>query len=91
MQSLGELNEKFEGLFTETVIIGNEPSLTSDSGFGEQWGWESTLDNISNGRRDKWDYYFNMNVVELLNTLSYYKAKEDLIKMRLQKQKLRGK
>ena len=36
-----------------------------------------TLDNLSNGCPEKWEYYYNMKLIEFLNLLLYYRDKED--------------
>jgi hypothetical protein len=32
---------------------------------------------MANNDRTKWDFYFDMNVIEFLNTASFYKDKSD--------------
>jgi hypothetical protein len=32
---------------------------------------------LSNGRREMWDYFIDMEVVPFLNTIAFYKAKQD--------------
>ena len=49
-----------------------------------------TLDNLSNGRRDKWDYFYDMKIREFLHTLSYYKAKQTEHELQVYKQKLKA-
>ncbi len=34
------------------------------------------LDNLSNNRREQWDYFLNMGVIEFLNELAYRKEKD---------------
>ena len=34
------------------------------------------LDNLSNHDRTKWDFFFEMGAVELLNTIAFYKDKQ---------------
>jgi len=33
------------------------------------------VNDLSNNDRTKWDYFFKMNVIELLNTVTFYKDK----------------
>jgi hypothetical protein len=39
--------------------------------------WYVTLDNLSNGCPEKWEYYYDMKLIEFLNLLLYYKDKEE--------------
>ena len=48
-----------------------------------------TLDNISNARPETWPYYYDMGVIEFLNLLSYYKAKQKQINAEVELNKLR--
>ena len=57
----------------EDVEEGNSPQ------FVKHWGWYYTLDNLSNNDRSKWDYLLDLNVIAFLNTLAYYKDKQDYI------------
>ena len=40
-----------------------------------KYGWLYTVDNLTNGRPELWEFYFNMNIIEFLNRLAYQKAK----------------
>ena len=55
-------------------------------GFVKHWGWYYTLDNLSNNDRTKWEYFLEMNVIEFLNSLSYFKDKQNYIKEQLDQQ-----
>lgn len=44
--------------------------------FVERFSWHIVLDNLSNNRREQWDYFLNMGVIEFLNELSYRKEKD---------------
>lgn len=35
------------------------------------------LDNLSNNDRTKWDFFLGMYLPEFLNTLAFYKAKQE--------------
>ena len=35
------------------------------------------MNNMANNDRQKWDYYFDMNVIEFLNTVTHHKDKTD--------------
>ena len=32
---------------------------------------------MANDRRELWDYFFDMNIIEFLNTVAFYKDKND--------------
>lgn len=80
LQSLQQLNRSYGGLFESEIetddsgSTGNENGTTSD--YYERCEWFIILDYLSNHDRTKWDYYLNMNVIAFLNTLSFYKMKE---------------
>jgi hypothetical protein len=46
---------------------------TPKDGFASRYGWLQAVNNLSNNQRDKWEYYFQMSVVEFLNTLAFFK------------------
>lgn len=77
--------------------LANYPKLF-DNGLGEgeqadgetftgHWGWVVALDNITNGDRSKWDYYFEMGAVDFLNYLSFVKDKQENLKEMYEKEK----
>ena len=35
----------------------------------------NSVDELTNGRGELWDFYFKMSVIEFLNRLAFYKAK----------------
>jgi len=74
------------GLKDETS---NEDSGEGSPEFVRHWGWYYTLDSLSNNDRSKWDYYLDMNVVAFLNTLAYFKDKQDYI-AEAQKKQING-
>jgi hypothetical protein len=45
---------------------------------------------MSNNDRQKWDYYFNLNVIELLNTVSFMKDKGESDKAEIERMKRNG-
>jgi len=65
---------------THPTLFGNNSEGTTTEGdkavtFLSEYGWLNTIDNLTNGRPEKWDFYFNMNIIELLNRLDFHKAK----------------
>ena len=59
---------------------GNENDKESKQGdsFAKRWGWWSLIDNLSNSRADKWNYFIEMNVIEVLNMCCYFKEKQEM-------------
>jgi len=45
---------------------------------------------MANNDRSKWDYFFNLNVIELLNTVSFMKDKGEHDKSELERIKRNG-
>jgi hypothetical protein len=43
------------------------------------------MDSLSNNSRKDWDYFFIMPIKELLNTLSFYKNKQQIERAQLEK------
>ena len=35
------------------------------------------IDKMADGKREMWDYYFDLNIIEFLNTVAFYKDKTD--------------
>jgi hypothetical protein len=87
-KQLSEIIERYKRLFGQGD---NETEQESTKGtkptFVEYWGWYYTLDNISGNDRTKWEYFLNMNVIEFLNTLAYYKDKQGYIEEQLEQQR----
>lgn len=74
MQGLDRINGKYPRLFNRQDESDDEPSRYSE------WGWYIVLDGLSNSDRTKWDYFLNMKVIEFLNTLAFYKDKQDQLR-----------
>ena len=83
MESLGKLNQSYSGLFEIEDSREDDGSRRNTSGgnegFSERWGWWITLDNLSNGCFEKWEYYETMNVIQFLNTCAYVKDKQKML------------
>jgi hypothetical protein len=65
----------------------NEDSSEGSPEFVKHWGWYYTLDSLSNNDRTKWDFFLDMNVVAFLNTLAYFKDKQEYIAESQKKQR----
>jgi hypothetical protein len=66
---------------------GGEEQSSSGRTFEEKWGWIATINNMSNNDRSKWDFYFDLNVIEFLNTVVFFKDKSEEDKRLWQKVK----
>lgn len=89
MQSLQSLNGRFSGLFTSETESDEEGDGRTDSGFS-RWGWMITLDNIADGDPSKYPYFYELNVIEFLTTISYKKAKIEEEKRLIEIQRLKN-
>ena len=57
---------------------GRNESREEGTNFSKRWGWWTLLDNLTNSRADKWQYFLDMNVIEALNICCYFKDKQDM-------------
>jgi len=48
------------------------------------------IHNLSNNDRTKWDFFFEMNVIEFLNTVCFYVDKADVERAEFDKLKRHG-
>ena len=78
---MGRFNQSYPSLFGENKqeSAGEYTERVEKNGFAQQYSWHLMLDNVSNHRRELWDYYLEMNVVVFFNTLVFYKDKQDYI------------
>jgi len=70
LQVLQDISRQYSNLF------GGGSGQTTQGGkisFREKWGWIATINDMAGNDRTKWDYFFKMNVIELLNATSFYK------------------
>lgn len=89
-EELYRLNEGYSGLRGKKQQGSDEGVGENDEeSFSEFWGWQLVLDNLSNHDRTKWDFFLNMDVVEFLNTVSFYKDKQKW-EHEIQKQQMRN-
>ena len=74
---------KYAGLFgggTEGDV-GEDEEPEGYTAKYEQWSWYVVLDSLSNSDRTKWNYFLHeMNVIEFLNTLAFYKDRQNYLK-----------
>ena len=70
---LHRLVEKYRGLFNAN----GEGTTSKGNGAADQfintYGWLYSIHGLTNGRRELWDFYLNMNVIELFNTMTFFK------------------
>lgn len=53
----------------------NDRTTGDDNWFHKQWGWIVLVNTLANNDRTKWEDILSMQVVEFLNTISFYKDK----------------
>jgi hypothetical protein len=87
LRVLQDINRQYSNLFDSG---GGEGSEGSGGSFRDKWGWIATINDMSNNDRQKWDYYFNLNVIELLNTVSFMKDKGESDKAEIERMKRNG-
>ena len=83
LQFFNELIGSYGRLFNKGAEQGDEEDKENHvklNTFQDVWGWQNTLDELANGKRRDWDYFIEMNVIEFLNTLSFYKDKQQHLK-----------
>ena len=87
MQCYESITKQYDGIFRprvdETEEGTGQPDEQVEERFEDYYGWLLTLDAMSNNDRTKWDYFGNMKVIEFLNTLTYYKVKQDWMNEKL--------
>jgi hypothetical protein len=76
LDHLSRINSNYERLWQQPTRKSAGNSKAGGGGL-EAWGWYVTLDNLSNGCPEKWEYYYDMKLIEFLNLLLYYKDKEE--------------
>jgi hypothetical protein len=85
LQVLQGISRQYPNLFG---IGSNEPieenSTNSGQTFESKWGWIVAINNLANNDRSKWSYYEDMNIIEFLNTLVFYKDKSEDDKLKWQ-------
>ena len=86
---MSTLNQQYRGLFDSDAIEDEEEVRRGQGGLSKQYGWLVALDNLSQSRPETWPYYYEMGVIEFLNLLSYYKAKQRQINAQREFDKLR--
>jgi len=86
LETLERLNAAYPSLFSKSD--GDEGERTG--GFVEEWGWFVTLDNLTDSDFTKWDTVTEWGVVRFLNTLTYFKQKQDYVEQQRQQAMLRN-
>ncbi len=84
MRVLQDVNRQYANLYGGTD---GEPTQGSEATFHGKWGWIATINDMANNDRTKWDYFFKMNVIEFLNTTSFYKDKGEDDKRKIENYK----
>ncbi len=85
MQVLQGISRQYPNLFgIGSGESGGESPTNSGQTFETKWGWIVAINNLSNNDRSKWSYYEDMNIIEFLNTLVFYKDKSEDDKLKWQ-------
>ena len=74
MQILRGIGAQYSNLFDG----GNSENGTDDTNFHTKWGWIATINAMANNDRTKWDFFFDMNVIEFLNTVAFFKDHNEM-------------
>jgi len=72
---LGKLRKEYTSLFGDAGEASETSGGERVETFITKYGWLNAVDNLTNGRPELWDYYFDMNIIEFLNRLAFHKAK----------------
>jgi hypothetical protein len=72
---LSQVRNAYSSLFGDSSERAETQSGANVSTFQSKYGWLYTVDNLTNGRPELWEFYFEMNIVEFLNRLAYQKAR----------------
>jgi len=82
LQVLRGIGKQYPNLFER----GSEGSTEeSGGGFWEKYGMIAVINQMANNDRSKWDYYFDMNVTEFLNTIAFHKDRNEHERAELEK------
>lgn len=57
-------------------IVGKYPNLFKGgqgepNAFVKKWGWITTINSLAGGDKTKWDYFYEMNVIQFLNLVCF--------------------
>lgn len=82
MQVLRGIGKQYPNLFER----GSEGGTgESGGGFWEKYGIIAIINQMANNDRSKWDYYFDMNVIEFLNTIAFHKDRAEQERIELER------
>jgi hypothetical protein len=70
---LSKIRKEYSGLFDEGRATDEGTGRKGIEPFIKEFGWLYSVHNLTNGRRELWSFYLDMNVIELLNTMSFFK------------------
>jgi hypothetical protein len=77
LQVLSGINRSYPVLFGIRIDESSEDGSGEVSDFYSKWGWVAIINDMSNNDATKWNYFFKMNVTEFLNTVVFYKDKNE--------------
>jgi hypothetical protein len=73
LQILRGIGSSYPNLFGE----GGEGDSGTVGSFYTKYGWVALINSMANDDRSKWDYFFDLSVIEFLNTVCFYKDKAE--------------
>lgn len=88
LQTFREINTKYPRLFgkgDESDEQGDASNGKRKKTFLEHWGWFVTINNMANNDRQKWDYFFEMNIINFLNSVCFYIDKQNFENERIKR------
>jgi hypothetical protein len=74
LQVLRGIGQQYPNLFSG----GGEEGIEGSGGtFYTKYGWIALINTMANNDRSKWDYFFEMNIIEFLNAVCFSKDKAE--------------
>jgi len=70
------IRKSYVGIFGEGTGEDKDTEGERVSTFESKYGWLDTVNNLSNNDATKWSYFFNLQLKEFLNLISFQKAKQ---------------
>lgn len=80
----------YSGLFNKKVT-NDENEEEESEGLSSRWRWFSIVERLANGDITKFNEVYKVTYLTALNTLSYWKEKEDVKEMMRKRQELMNK
>ena len=78
MQILQGIIRSYPNLFGVTDTEGSEQSEQNiGQSFNQRYGWIAVINNMANNDRSKWEYFMELNLIEFLNAVVFFKDKAE--------------